>query len=907
MNHILIEFQSNDIVIEAKSANQLSKKTLNKNDEMLPEKLVQIIKTMNGNYDGGIVKNENIPPTTLNKYLFSLQNGTVVNICEFLTEQTNIIFITTEAATKVTNLQEAFNQAKEEFLWTLSYYGCQKGKAEYCIESLLTTGNGYLGLRGSLIEMKISDDHYPATYIAGLYNQATSLINQREVLNEDFVNAPNFQKISFAINDEEFALSKCEIEYLKRSLDLRKGVWTATGIYTLSNERKIQIEAKRIVSMKKMTEYCIQYAITPLNFSAKIEVISIGDGDVYNYNVERYRGLERHHLDIVEISADHDEITLLAKTKTTNIYVLQQAKLTSNSIEQSDITTEIQQAKIIQRVTIDVEKATTITFEKQVQVSSFSENEQEKLQKQNSKKIVATSFFEYQEQNIIAWQQLWSEAKLEIDGDIMSQKLLNIHIYHLLISNSPMSSRELDVSITARGLHGECYRGHIFWDEIFIMPFYCLNFPELAKHTLLYRYNRMTAAKKAAKEAGYKGAMFPWQSGLDGSEQTQSIHLNPLSGEWDPDYSLLQRHVSLAIAYNVWLYFHTTNDETFMREIGAELLLEIASFWCSAAEFYETTERYFIDKVMGPDEFHESYPHSKDGGLKNNAYTNIMVAWLFGYIKDVLAQFPPEIAKGLTTKVELSTKDFTKMQKMQKQLELEIAPDGVIAQYKDYFKLKEIDLDYYREKYGNIYRMDRILRAEGKSADEYKVAKQADTLQTFFNFNTETVTKIITNLGYSLPKDYLEKNLEYYLKRTSHGSTLSRIVHAQLAGSADNQELAWQLYQEALYSDYRDIQGGTTAEGIHTGVMAATIYITILTFMGIDVRGKQLQIQPNLPKHWQRTSCNILFKGGKFAVTVTRDKVSIYANKTATVIIYGKAVTIKKDTLTEVTMNKEAE
>lgn len=148
-----------------------------------------------------------------------------------------------------------------------------------------------------------------------------------------------------------------------------------------------------------------------------------------------------------------------------------------------------------------------------------------------------------------------------------------------------------------------------------------MHFPETAKQILMYRYDRLGAAKEAAKEAGYQGAMFPWQSGLEGTEQSQEIHLNPMTGNWDKDFSRLQRHVSLAVAYNIWLYWNNTHDQKYMEEYGAEMLLEIARFWQSAAEYDETTGKYSIDKVMGPDEFHETYPGTEEGGLKNNAYT----------------------------------------------------------------------------------------------------------------------------------------------------------------------------------------------------------------------------------------------------------------------------------------------
>ncbi|HCE12199.1 MAG TPA: glycoside hydrolase family 65 protein, partial [Enterococcus sp.] len=446
----------------------------------------------------------------------------------------------------------------------------------------------------------------------------------------------------------------------------------------------------------------------------------------------------------------------------------------------------------------------------------------------------------------------------------------------------------LDASITARGLHGEAYRGHIFWDELFILPFYIVHFPDTAKEILRYRYRRLAAAKTDAKKAGYQGAMFPWQSGLDGSEQSQELHLNPISGEWKEDHSRLQRHVSLAIAYNVWQYWHNTKDKQFMADYGLELMLEIAHFWQSAATWDQEAQRYFIDKVMGPDEFHENYPNSEIGGLKNNAYTNMMVVWLFEEIDHLQAEIDTDIFTGILQKTELTPADLNTMADIRTKLGLEIDADGIIAQFEGYFQLEDLDWDHYKKTYGNIYRMDRILNAEGKSADSYKVAKQADSLMIFYNFSKQQVNQILTDLDYELPSDYVEKNLNYYLQRTSHGSTLSRIVHAQLAAMVDDQELAWSLYQEALSSDYRDIQGGTTAEGIHAGVMAATLFIPLTTFAGIDLRERLVQIAPNLPKAWASLAFSLHIRGVHYQINVTHETLTITVDQPETILVKGK-------------------
>ena len=431
-----------------------------------------------------------------------------------------------------------------------------------------------------------------------------------------------------------------------------------------------------------------------------------------------------------------------------------------------------------------------------------------------------------------------------------------------------------DASITARGLHGEAYRGHIFWDELFILPLYNLHFPEVTKSTLMYRYRRLEAARAYANEHGYKGAMFPWQSGSDGREETQVVHLNPLTGKWGADYSSFQRHVSLAVAYNTWQYVHATNDIDFLANYGAEMFLDICRFWASKAN-KEASGRYSIKNVMGPDEFHEKYPGSKEGGLKDNTYTSIMVVWAMDKAFEILDKLSAAQKASVLDKLDLSIEELEEWKNIASGLNI-VIKDNILAQYDGYFELEELDWDYYREKYGNIYRMDRLLKAEGKSADDYKVAKQADTLQIFYNLNEQTVTGILEELGYSLPDDYLAKNLAYYLQRTSHGSTLSRVVHAQLANMIDDYKLSWELYSGALTSDFADVQGGTTGEGIHAGVMAGTILIALQSFAGVDLRSDQVKINPSMPKHWRSMSFRFEFKGAEYHLYINGEEISIH-------------------------------
>ena len=191
--------------------------------------------------------------------------------------------------------------------------------------------------------------------------------------------------------------------------------------------------------------------------------------------------------------------------------------------------------------------------------------------------------------------------------------------------------------------------------------------------------------------------------------------------------------------------------------------------------------------------------------------------------------------------------------------------------------------------------MDRILKAEGLNPDDYKLAKQADTLMVFYNLTDKEINETFAGLGYELPADYKIKNFYYYISRTSHGSSLSRVVHAYLAYKWDIKELAEVLYKEALLSDYVDIQGGTTAEGIHTGVMAASVMYVLNSYAGAEFKDKVLSLSPSLPNNWHRCKSSFDFRNVNYRIIMNQDSFNIKTNKDVGLKIFNSSCIIEKD------------
>ena len=220
----------------------------------------------------------------------------------------------------------------------------------------------------------------------------------------------------------------------------------------------------------------------------------------------------------------------------------------------------------------------------------------------------------------------------------------------------------------------------------------------------------------------------------------------------------------------MWQYFQATGDLDFLRFHGAEMLLEIARFWASAATYNRALDRYEILGVVGPDEYHDGYPGSTRPGIDNNAYTNVMAVWCLCRGLDVLKILSPELGTELSDRLSLTQAEIDHWDDVSRKVKV-CFHDGVISQFEGYEALEELDWDAYRSRYGDMSRLDRILEAEGDSANRYKLAKQADVTMLFFVLSADELAAILERLGYAYDPDLIPRTVAYYDRRTSHGST----------------------------------------------------------------------------------------------------------------------------------------
>ena len=766
---------------------------------------------------------------------------------------------------------------------TLTYEGFEPDE-EGLREALTSTGNGYFCTRGAAEWQDADERHYPGTYCHGGYNRKTTIMGGRPVLNEDLVNLPNWLVLKLRIEGEDAVrLDNVEVLEYRHEYDARIAVVSRTLRFRDRGDRETTLRSRRFVSMAHMHQAAIEWTLTPENWSGRLELVSALDGRVTNGGVARYRALAGRHLDPVSPRTFGPEvIALKVKTSQSDLFVAEAARtrMFRGDEKLSPERSLYQTEDYIQQVlTVDVRAGEAIRAEK---IVAFYTSRDRAISEPLAN--AGTSAARYPDFAIAlagheaAWEEMWRQCDVVVPGDERVQLLLRLHVSHILQVCS-RHTVEHDAGVPARGLNGEAYRGHVFWDELFVYPFLNFRMPAVTRELLHYRYRRLGEARAAAAEQGLRGAMFPWQSGSDGAEETQVVHLNPLSGVWEPDLSHNQRHVNAAIFYNIWHYSQATGDIEFLRDHGAEMMLEIARFWASIARFDRERERYVIDGVMGPDEFHEKYPDAPPtpGGVNNNAYTNVMVAWIAETAITVLGLLSEGRREALRRRLGLTDEELTTWREMSEKMFVPFHADGVISQFEGYEDLEELDWDAYREKYGNIQRLDRILRSEGDDPNRYKLAKQADTVMLFFLFPEEELQRLFAQLGYEYRPDTARRTIDYYDQRTSHGSTLSLVVHAAVLAGLDPGE-SWKRFLVALESDVGDVQGGTTKEGIHLGVMSGTLDLIQRSYAGSEIREDVLHFQPRLRERLDGLTFSMRFRGAPIRVSLGDGRLTVVAD-----------------------------
>lgn len=773
--------------------------------------------------------------------------------------------------------------------WLLVYEGFDPAHEGHR-EALTTLGNGYLATRGAAPEHRAGDAHYPGSYLAGVYNSLASVVQGVETVDEHMVNIPDWLPLDVRVGDGAWwSGGGLTLRSERRTLDLKRALLSREALVADDAGRQLQVLQRRLVSMAEPHLAALETTLTAVGWSGSISIRSGCDTGVTNSNVPEDAQLANRHLTAVAVSSsesssedgsDAAELTVQMQTSGSRIGIALalRTRISGGGVPVgAGAIPEVAGGMYSHRFELQVTDGIPVTVTKAAAVAT-SRDHAVASPLSGALAVLSRAPQEFDAllaDHDAAWRLLLAPFIIESDATSQAQLILNLHVFHLLQTLTTHTA-ELDAGVPARGLHGEGYRGHIFWDELFVLPVLNSRLPAVARELIDYRWRRLGTARDAARKAGLRGALFPWQSGSDGTEQTPKFLFNKLSGHWMPDYSRLQRHVGLAVAYNAWQYFEATQDRGWLTRHGAEIVVDVARLFVSLAEHDAAQDRFHIKGVMGPDEYHTGHPGNPGGGLDDNAYTNIMAAWVFDQAVWIMHSVQGFDMEELRARLGITGTEIDAWAHLSRRMFVPFHDGGIISQFDGYGALRELDWNHYRRAYRNIERLDLILEAEGDSTNHYRLAKQADVLMLLYVLGEDQLLGFLRRMGYDVEPAQIAATVDFYLARTAHGSTLSRVTHASVLAQHDP-ERAWATFREALDTDLDDTQGGTTRAGIHLGAMAGSIDVVQRSFAGLRITRDALDFTPRLPAELSRVEFQVRYRDQLLSVHLGPDRLRVSA------------------------------
>ncbi|GBE38589.1 Kojibiose phosphorylase [bacterium BMS3Bbin08] len=724
-------------------------------------------------------------------------------------------------------------------------------------ETIFALGNGYVGSRAILEENP--PGCRPGTFFSGIYEGTRSLV-------PELVNAPNPLDFRISVEGEKLGVKAMRVLKHKRILDMRKGILARHTIYSNARKKRFNYQSMRFFSMHDKNTAVMQVYLNPLDKDATFTITATVDTSIMNVGLIT-EGRKRH-------------VTVIEAAQFGNIHYL-----CTKSIEKGTLIAYANQIVIKKgkrtysvpgrAFDLHLKKGESACITNYISCHVSGSSSMEKIKK-NAKTSVARGvkkgFDKLYREHCRAWEKKWKRADIEIYGVPNIERAVRFNIYHLLIA---VDEKCHDVSVGAKALTGEGYRGHIFWDtELFCLPFYLHTNPAVARNLLLYRYNRLDAARKIAKQKGYQGAMFPWESADTGEETTPSWYKDS-SGRIQKVLTGGQEcHITADIAYAVIHYFSVTDDTNFLLDHGLEIILETARFWASRVEYNSRKKRYEISKVIGPDEFHEN--------VKNNAYTNLLVQWNLNtaakFCRDFQKKYPANVKK-LMSRINLLPSEIAKWKRIAAAIYIPVSKKTkIVEQFEGFFKKRKLPLT------GLDHHSLPLYPGNIRNIGNTQYVKQSDVVMALF---------LLSEI-FSL--ETKRKNYLYYEKRTLHKSSLSASIHAAVGAEVGEEYKACHYFEIAAYADLKNVYGNTNA-GIHAASLGGVWQALIHGFAGLRIRKGMLCINPQLPSHWKGLKTSVKFRGFDISVVIGKEKINLYFSSKVkkdrlTVSVYGIAKTL---------------
>lgn len=725
-------------------------------------------------------------------------------------------------------------------------------------ESIMCQGNGYLGLRNATDEFNAGEQRN--LFVAGTFNK----FDDNEVT--ELPNAADVTRLSIRLDGVLFNLQYGKTIEYSRELCLRNGEVVRHVVWESPKGLRYRLEFRRIVSMKRKHVIAQKLSITPLSADSEMMIIGGINGQMNNTGSQHFSEGEKRLYDG----------KVMQYTQTTGQSKIDFFLNTAFSFRLDGETLEkkgfiVMERRIIQQefdLSVPANKMLTLekisnvftSRDRECKGKTFAQLQEYSLE--NLKEALAAGYDVLLKESADAWNTLvWHNVPVVIDSENpIDQLAIRFAQYHLYVMTPAHDNR---MNVAAKGLSGEAYKGHTFWDtEMFILPYFIYSAPEIARSLEEYRYLGLAGAHKKAASNSYEGAQFPWEAAwIDDGEVT------PVWGAADIITGLpikiwsgfIEQHITADVAYGAWQYYTVTGDQEFMDKFGYELILDTAKFWESRLEPGEDGKLH-INDVVGPDEYKEH--------VDDNAFTNYMAAWNIRKAMEyaaMLKEQKPEIYAHLAEKLDLERIEPLWAEKLPLIYLPQPRADGVIPQDKTYLTLKEIDLTKYKNQknIGSIYR-----DFNQHQICSMQVSKQADIMIMFLLLENQFEAEV------------KRANWNYYEPRTLHDSSLSLSTHTILASDMGNKELAYDLFQRAAAIDMGPNMSSSDA-GIHAASIAGIWQSTVFGFGGVRMLEGKLRINPNLPEKWNSLSFYFYWKGQKIHAEINRDLMKL-TNLTAT-------------------------
>ncbi|MCC6499378.1 MAG: glycoside hydrolase family 65 protein [Anaerolineales bacterium] len=691
-------------------------------------------------------------------------------------------------------------------------------------ETIFTIGNGYLSTRGALEEGYPNESR--ATFVHGVFDDVPIAITE-------LANAPDWLSFNVLLNGERFSLDSGTILKFERVLDLRTGVLTRTVRWKSPSGLIAAFKFERFASLADEHLLCLRCVVTP-EFDGAVEVRAALNGNTDNEGLAHWRWMSQSQRDLDD---GQQAVHLHSRTRMSGIDLILAMRLCASSPLQPDYW-DVESIPTLRQV-FDARRGETIAVTKFVGVATSRDSESP-LALALERVAKPSSWEKALEEQRQAWAEEWKRTDVTIEGDDEAQIAVRFSLFQLLIAAPRNDPR---VNIGAKTLSGFGYRGHAFWDtEIYMLPVFTFTAPHVARNLLEYRYLTLSAARDKAREYGYEGAWFAWESADTGEEVTPMWvpdfrDKRKLARVWTGDHAI---HISADVAFGTFQYWRVTgNDEWFSRQ-GAELILDTAKFFASRAEWQEARGCYAYSDVIGPDEYHDR--------VDNNLYTNRLAQWNLTTALDVLEWLRthhPEKADDLIQSLDLSEARLAKWREVAEKIYLGVRPDGLMEQFEGYFKLKDVNLADYEPRTKSMH---EIFGFEG--ANEYQAIKQPDVLMLFHMLREDYSDEVI------------RVNYDYYNTRTDHtfGSSLGPSIQAIVACMMGYPDDAYEHFIRAARADLRDVRGNAK-DGIHAASAGGTWQAVVFGFGGLRLTSSGWEAHPQLPKHWKRLSFRFIHRG----------------------------------------------